>query len=48
MTEEEHFLCDCCGKEVEESDLSDCEVCSHWMCKECMWGDEICRCHFEE
>lgn len=48
MTEEEHFLCDCCGKEAEESDLSNCDVCSHWMCKDCMWGDEICRCHFEE
>lgn len=42
------FLCDCCKKEAPEEDLIDCESCNHYMCKACMWGDQICRCHYEE
>lgn len=40
--------CDCCHKEYPEMTLIDCEACSNWVCPECMWGDQICRSHYEE
>lgn len=45
---EEPVTCECCSKIVELNELNDCDSCGRMICNECMWGDGICRRHYEE